>query len=255
MKVRLTESQLKRIMLRMVEAAGAENERTDRYGNPIPRNGQGWGPDFDNPNMRNRQGYNADGTKGPWFSRSVACATAVLLHDSDSGKWFVLAGQRGTGTPDYQGYWNLPCGYLDFNEDTQEAAAREVHEETGINLTKDQLKYFGNSSSPYENRQNVCFFYVAILNDSMRNLPFSTADMEENEVSGLQWVPLENADNVMWAFGHDELIKKISAKYSRLINNEEAPTGVKNVIDKAINILETGGDTEYALKLLKSLTL
>ena len=233
MKIRLRESQFKRL----VHLISEDDVRTDRYGNPIPRNGQGWGPDPDNPNMRNRQGYNADGTKGPWFSRSVACATAVLLNDSDSGRWYVLAGQRGTGTPDYQGYWNLPCGYLDYN------------------LTKEQLKPFGNSSSPYENRQNVCFFYVAILNDSMSNLPFSTADMEENEVSGLQWVPLENADDVMWAFGHDELIKKIMMKYSHLINNEEMPTGVKNVVDKAISVLENGGDTEYALKLLKSLTL
>ena len=249
MKVRLTEQQFKRLIRLISE----DEQRVDRYGNPIPRNGQGYGPDPDNPNMRNRQGYNADGTKGPWFSRSVACATAVLLNDSDSGRWYVLAGQRGKGTPDYQGYWNLPCGYLDYNEDTQEAAAREVHEETGINLTKEQLKPFGNSSSPYENRQNVCFFYVAILNGSMADFPFSTADMEEDEVSGLKWVPLDAADDVMWAFGHDELIKKIVARYSHKINNEEMPTDGRAAIEKVIDILKNDGDTEYAVEILQNL--
>ena len=111
--------------------------------------------------MFNRQGYNQDGSKGPWFSRSVAVATAVILQDNE--QWYILAGQRGTGTPDYQGYWNLPCGYLDYNEDAKTAAAREVFEETGIKLNPSELKSFGSSTSPLENRQNIVFFFVAFI--------------------------------------------------------------------------------------------
>lgn len=226
----------------------AISTRIDKYGNPIPKNGQGYGPD---PEMVNRQGYNQDGTKGPWFSRSVAVATAVLLKDTKSGQWFILAGQRGAGTPDYQGYWNLPCGYLDYNEDTKEAAIREVYEETGIKLNPTQVKSFGSSSSPYENRQNVIFFYIAILNEDKSTLNFSFDNMEENEVSGLQWLPLDKCGTLQWAFDHDELIEKVLAKYSHLIKGENVPA--QGIISRVIDILENDGDTEYAIELLKRL--
>jgi 8-oxo-dGTP pyrophosphatase MutT (NUDIX family) len=248
MKITISESALKDIMRYEKNRIQESDVRTDKYGNAIPKNGQGYGPD---PSMMNRQGYNADGTKGPWFSRSVAVATAVLLNDN--GKWYILAGQRGTGTPDYQGYWNLPCGYLDYNEDTQEAAVREVYEETGIKLDKSQMKPFGSSSSPYENRQNVVFFYVAILNGNTGSLPFSKDNMEENEVDGLQWLPIEKCGTLRWAFDHDELIKKIIAKYSHKINGEQiSGTGTER-IRKAIQVLRDGGDTDYAIEILQSL--
>jgi len=238
--VKVKRSYLKKLIME------ALSTKVDKYGNPIPKNGQGYGPD---PEMVNRQGYNQDGTKGPWFSRSVAVATAVLLNDG--GKWYILAGQRGAGTPDYQGYWNLPCGYLDYNEDTKEAAVREVYEETGIKLNPAQVKPFGSSSSPYENRQNVIFFYVAILNERKDNLKFSLDNMEENEVSGLQWLPLDKCGTLQWAFDHDELINRILTKYSHLIKGENVP--VQSIISKVISILENDGDTEYAVELLKKL--
>ena len=238
--IKIKRSYLKKLIME------ALSTKVDKYGNPIPKNGQGYGPD---PEMVNRQGYNQDGTKGLWFSRSVAVATAVLLNDS--GKWYILAGQRGTGTPDYQGYWNLPCGYLDYNEDTKEAAIREVYEETGIKLNPVQVKPFGSSSSPYENRQNVIFFYVAILNENMKNLPFSTENMEDQEVAGLQWLPIDKCNTLQWAFDHDELIEKILAKYSHIIKGEDAM--VQGIISKVISILENDGDTEYAIELLKKL--
>lgn len=251
MNIILNEQQFKTLLGVLKES---EPSKTDKYGNPIPKNGQGYGPDPDNPNMKNRQGYNADGTKGPWFSRSVAVATAVLLNDQDSGEWYILAGQRGNGTPDYQGYWNLPCGYLDYNEDTQDAAVREVYEETGIKLNKAELKSFGSSSSPYENRQNVVFFYVAILNERMSSLPFSMENMEDNEVSGLQWLPIERCNTLQWAFDHDELIEKILSKYSYLIKqSEEENLPAREKILKVINLLQNDGDTEYAVKILETL--
>lgn len=239
-------SQLRAIIREAIETAVREN-RVDKYGNPIPKNGQGYGPD---PDLQNRQGYNQDGSKGPWFSRSVAVATAVLLNDN--GQWYVLAGQRGAGTPDYQGYWNLPCGYLDYNEDAKSAAAREVFEETGIRLSPESLKFFGTSSSPYENRQNVMFFFVAVLSGSKEKYGFSKANMEKDEVDGLQWLPIEKCSTLKWAFDHDELIQRVITKYSHLIHGDTEANG-KDAIKKVISILQNDGDIDYAIKLLKKL--
>ena len=243
-RIFISESAFKKIVKKLQE----EQTRLDKYGNPIPKNGQGWGIDT---SLMNRQGYNQDGTKGPWFSRSVAVATAVLLNDN--GRWYILANQRGTGTPDYQGYWNLPCGYLDYNEDTTQAAAREVYEETGIQLNPSSLKFFGHSSSPNENRQNVVFFFVAFLEGSKADYGFSKDNMEEGEVDGIQWLPLDKANTLQWAFDHDELIQKILSKYSNKINGENNFSNKREIINKAIEVLENNGDTDYVISLLKRL--
>ena len=248
-KVKTTQKGLERMIYesisRVFEAAEGQ---LDKYGNPIPRFGQGWGTD---DSLRNRQGYNQDGTKGPWFSRSVAVATCVLLNDTDTGGWFILANQRGNGTPDYQGYWNLPCGYLDYNEEAEDAAMREVYEETGIRLTS--VKYFGHSTSPNENRQNVCFFFVAFLQGSKSRLNFSKDNMEEGEVEGIQWLPVEKSGSLRWAFDHDELVQKVLSRYGHKVFGEKPfnGTGKDELIDRALETLENGGDVEYAINLLK----
>lgn len=245
--VKLNKSQLKHIIKESIRGVFEDSERVDKYGKPIPRYGQGWGVD---DSLQNRQGYNADGSKGPWFSRSAAVATAVLLNDN--GQWYVLANQRGSGTPDYQGYWNLPCGYLDYNEDASEAAMREVYEETGIRLTN--VKEFGHSTSPKENRQNVCFFFVSVLKGSISQYNFSTDNMEENEVSGIQWLPLDKCDTLQWAFDHDELIEKVIARYGHLINNEDITSyDGQKLLSKAIQAIEQDMDKEYILNLLYKL--
>lgn len=248
-KVKTTQNALKRMIYESISKV-FEEARLDKYGAEIPRYGQGWGKD---DTLRNRQGYNQDGTKGPWFSRSVAVATGVLLQDTETGKWFILANQRGTGTPDYQGYWNLPCGYLDYNEEAEEAAAREVYEETGIRLNS--VKYFGHSTSPNENRQNVCFFFVSFLKGKKSQFNFSKDNMEEGEVEGIQWLPIEKSNTLKWAFDHDELVKKILSKYSNTIYGSkpfDGQGGKMAIIDRALETLENGGDTEYAIKLLKA---
>lgn len=239
--------QLSRIIRESIYRLFEDENRVDKYGNPIPKYGQGWGAD---DSLMNRQGYNEDGSKGPWFSRSVAVATAVLLNDS--GQWYVLANQRGSGTPDYQGYWNLPCGYLDYNEDAQTAAMREVYEETGIKLSS--VQPFGHSTDPKENRQNICFFFVGMLNGSVEQYQFSKDNMEEGEVEGIQWLPLEKCDTLQWAFDHDELMNKVIAKYSHLINGENIDDLDKSdIIDKAIEAVENGKDKEYIIQLLNKL--
>ena len=49
-----------------------------------------------------------------WISRSIAVACFVYKIVND--EIYVLANKRGSGTPDFQGYWYCPCGYLDYDE-------------------------------------------------------------------------------------------------------------------------------------------
>ena len=239
---RLTEQQINKIFRQSLLEDG--EKRYDRYGGEIKRGGQGWGVD---PTMQNRQGYNEDGTKGPWFSRSVAVATAVLIQDN--GQWYVLANERGTGTPDYQGYWNLPCGYLDYNETAENAAMREVYEETGIRC--ENIKNIGHSTSPNENRQNVCFYFISFLSGSINDYRFSKDNMEEGEVGGIKWVPLSDADSVKWAFDHDQIIEKIKNRYSyKMYGDDNQYQNPLQMLDKLSLLVRNEADTEDILSFI-----
>ena len=72
-----------------------------------------------------------------WVARNMAVACFVFA--PINGEWCVLANQRGTGTPDFQGLWNCPCGYLDFDETTKKVTNLKVLEEAEAELAKARL--------------------------------------------------------------------------------------------------------------------
>ena len=62
--------------------------------------------------------------------RSPSVGVAVLVID-DAGR--VLMVQRAEGATQ-SGRWSIPAGYMDYGEEVREAAAREVREETGLDV-------------------------------------------------------------------------------------------------------------------------
>ena len=151
-----------------------------------------------------------------WVSRSVA-VTCFVFAPID-GEWCVLANLRGPNTPDFQGYWNCPCGYLDYDETTEEAAVREVYEETGVKLKN--ILFFGFNDSPSSNKQNVVFYYYSILLETPSvNLNSASRGGEENEVSEIKWIPLNEINCYKWAFDHDIKINTLKKCYESIFNS------------------------------------
>lgn len=137
-----------------------------------------------------------------WYSRSVATSHFVFAKNN-LGNWCVLANKRGSGTPDFSGFWNVPCGYLDFNESVEEAAQRETFEETNVFVKKEDIHLFHINSEPTSNRQNVVFSFKSIIDDSCENIQLSADSSEKNEVDEIKWIPLEEVGDYKWAFDHD----------------------------------------------------
>lgn len=146
-----------------------------------------------------------------WVSRSVTVAVCILL--VCEGRPYILVNQRGPGAPDCRGMWNLPCGYLDYDETTTEAAVREVWEECGVNalelLPHADCEFFSQpwdiSSVPHDNRQNVTIHHG--LHARVSALPeVSNAHNEPGETSDIRWLPLAEADSLEFAFRHRERI-------------------------------------------------
>lgn len=150
-----------------------------------------------------------------WISRSVAVLAIVLckIH----GKWHVLANQRGKGTPDFHGYWNMPCGYLDYGETCKQAAVREVWEECGVKLSLDRVYFCSYNDNPSEARQNVTLRFISTLDERKDKVSVGTGvnnrGGEVDEVEAISWIPISEVDSQKWAFGHETIIKDLSHEF------------------------------------------
>lgn len=150
-----------------------------------------------------------------WYSRSIATALFVYCKDAE-GNWYTLASKRGKGAADFQGFWCVTCGYLDFNETCEDCARRECREETGIRLlSSHSVKLMYVHDDPIDsNHQNVTIRYRCIIDNLLVEdiPPHITNKGEKDEVEEVKWIPLTDVDRYAWAFNHGTLIKKYAPK-------------------------------------------
>lgn len=176
------------------------------------RNGKEWakyGGNF--PVERNGRVY--------YVSRSISVSMYCYCRNK-RGEWCILANQRGSGAPNNQGLWNVPCGYLDYNETANYAAKRETYEETGVNIPISKIHMMGVNSGrletdddiahrkihPAEGKQDVSMRFTAVLDGIINNYPLSAANSEPGEVADIRWIPLSKVKNYQWAYGMGEKV-------------------------------------------------
>lgn len=145
-----------------------------------------------------------------WESRSVATVGAVVaLH---KGSHFILLCKRGPGCPDEIGKWCMPCGYLDYDETLEECVAREIWEETGIDVNGNEWVLDPNpwriNSRPEGKVQNVSLSYLILSNDEIEILPTPNMEnCEDGEVTEHKWCEVSMVPMMDMAFNHDKTIK------------------------------------------------
>ena len=152
-----------------------------------------------------------------WRSRSCTTVGYVFCCDKD-GYIYILANQRGPGAPTNVGKWNVPCGYLDFNEDGQHGVARETFEETGVKIDAEKFK-FDSVSFSKEDDQNVNMRYWVNLDGTIDDYPLSNEANEEGETSDIRWIKICDIQDYEWAFGHQNTILEMANKHVHLWGN------------------------------------
>lgn len=160
--------------------------------------------------MNNHPLKNPETGETEWVARNIA-ALVMIIGYNKKGKPYVLANKRGPKTPDpeFRGCWCMPCGYLDYNETIKEAAVREVFEETGVKLNIHNLILFYINDNPNDDkRQNVTFRYRYTIKENIEDINLTSKNSEEEEVSSIKWIPIDDIDNYKWAFNHDKIIKE-----------------------------------------------
>lgn len=146
-----------------------------------------------------------------WKSRNVATATIVMrANPLDTSKLQVIGVKRGPKGTDI-GLWCFPCGYLDYNETVEEAAIREVFEESNILLDKGDLDFYHLDSNPEKKLQNVTVHFQAFYNPKEGEVEqeISSKNAESGEVEEVRWIDVEDIEGLEWAFDHKERALKI----------------------------------------------
>ncbi len=107
------------------------------------------------------------------------------------------------GEEPHLGAWALPGGFLRPDEDLEQAAARELREETSLRLEQVHLEQLGSYGAPGRDprMRTVTVAYIALAPD----LPAPTAGTDAAEA---RWHPVEEvlaADGL--AFDHDTILR------------------------------------------------
>lgn len=114
-------------------------------------------------------------------STSLRHVTADVVVVKDNK---ILLAKRSEKLSLEPGKWTIPGGFVDRDETIEEAAAREVLEETGYqiaNLTL--LRINSNPNRPNEDRQNIDFVFAAEAQQQI-----AQPDWESSEIA---WFPLD----------------------------------------------------------------
>jgi len=131
--------------------------------------------------------------------------TAPLGDVGDEGRWRVLLIKRGG--PPFQGTWALPGGFVEPQEPLEEAARRELQEETGLKPERlEQLQAFGDPGrDPRGWTVSVAYLAVAGEEEARGLRPKAASDAAD-----VAWFDLDGLPDL--AFDHAEILATARAR-------------------------------------------
>lgn len=159
------------------------------------------------------------------YDGCYACITAITLWFSKDNNIYIPVNKRGSGCSTFPGKWNIPCGFLENNENGMQCASRELYEENGIKIPPERFIYYNNNLCDEPSRRfkgHAVSRFIAILTDEdfengiidvTHFNEIGTTGGEKNEVSEREWIRLDMYNMYDWAFDQkmvlDELCEDI----------------------------------------------
>lgn len=114
------------------------------------------------------------------------------------GQVQVLLVQRGVNP--FKGHWALPGGVIEMEETLQESAARELKEETGLEIRGlEQLRTYGDPQRDPRGRV-VTVAFTVLLDQGSENQPRSGSDARD-----ARWFPVTDLPEL--AFDHQQILQ------------------------------------------------
>jgi len=104
------------------------------------------------------------------------------------------------GNEPFKGQWALPGGFIEINEELEDAAVRELQEETGLsNVPLEQMHTFGNVGRDPRGRQ-ITIVFMGVLEKRPPKIKGG------DDAAKARWFDIEKLPKNM-AFDHSEVIR------------------------------------------------
>ncbi|MCP4611531.1 MAG: NUDIX hydrolase [Planctomycetes bacterium] len=131
-----------------------------------------------------------------WPRPMVTVDAAVFTHSGDKIK--VLLIKRGNEP--FKGMWAIPGGFVDMDEELEDAVVRELAEETGVTgVHLEQMYTFGTVGRDPRGRQ-ITVVYIGVATEEQTKLEAG------DDAAEAQWFDIEELPEDL-AFDHDEVIR------------------------------------------------
>ena len=130
------------------------------------------------------------------YPRPMVTVDAVVFTERESGRELLLIERKHEP---FAGTWALPGGFVDIDEPLEEAAVRELEEETGLAGVKlEQFGVFGDPGRDPRGR-SISIAYAGVV-DWRRHTPQASDD-----AASVGWFALEELPPL--AFDHHRIVE------------------------------------------------
>jgi len=131
------------------------------------------------------------------YPRVALCVDCIIIGTSLQGNHILLIERKN---PPYAGTWAFPGGFHDPGETVEQAAARELEEETCLtNIHLSQLGVFSDPKrDPREQVISVAFYGEISMSEA--------TPVAADDAAKVQWFPLDQLPKL--AFDHAKMLEQ-----------------------------------------------
>lgn len=159
-------------------------------------------------------------------------ADVVAIAPDDDGLPHVLLIRRRWAP--FADHWALPGGHVDTGEDTPVAAARELAEETGLDIDAEALTELGAWHAPGRDPRGR---YVTVAYRA--DLPHRATTHAADDAVDARWWPVDALADLAVAFDHRRIIARALASWSPATSTARGPVGVQAAVVADTTVVQT----------------
>ena len=141
-----------------------------------------------------------------WPRPMVTVDAAVFTFSGDRTKVLLI----NRGKEPFKGKWALPGGFIDMDEELEDAVVRELKEETGLTGVRlEQMRTFGTIGRDPRGRM-ITIVFMGIATEGQDKIKAG------DDAAEAQWFDIEKLPSNM-AFDHDEVVRFAIEKLKTII--------------------------------------
>ncbi|MDD5063172.1 MAG: NUDIX hydrolase [Phycisphaerae bacterium] len=152
-----------------------------------------------------------------WPRPMISVDAAVFGFFGDKAKLLLI----NRGNEPFKGKWALPGGFVDIDEELEDAAVRELFEEAGLSgIVLEQMHTFGTPGRDPRGRQ-ITIVFMGIATEKQRRIRAG------DDAAEARWFDIGKLPKDL-AFDHNEVtrcaIRKLKRRKIYLLNIKNRPT-------------------------------